>query len=449
MNKAGAAIAHLTPEEKRDLAKRLLRQRGAAVPVVVESSAEVMARQPEGELPAAYYSFDHHPLHLNLKERWPVAGPAYFHVHDSIARDTTTIAGREYTNFANYNYLGLSGHPRVADAVTEAVQRYGTSVSGSRMVGGERPLHHSLEKALTEILDTDDSLAFVSGHSTNVTSIGYLFGPKDLILHDALAHNSVIMGAILSGARRIAFRHNDWQSVDDLLARHRRDFERVLVVVEGVYSMDGDYPDLPQFVEIRNRHKVFLMVDEAHSLGVLGNRGFGIREHFGLRGTDVDIWMGTLSKALASCGGYIAGRESLIFSLRFGAPGFVFSVGLPPANAAAALTSLEIMKEEPERVHQLRDKAGYFMKLAKLSGLPTGSSAGVCVVPLIVGDTERCLKLTEALFRRGINVPPIIYPAVDERSSRLRFFINCTHTNRQIEEAIGIISEEWRLLHDN
>jgi len=295
-------------------------------------------------------------------------------------------------------------------------------------------VHQGLVRDTTQI----GGLEYISFSNYNY------FGPKDLILHDKLVHNSIQMGALLSGARRIAFRHNDWQMVDDLLQRHRRHYERVVVILEGVYSMDGDFPDLPRFVELRERHKVFLMIDEAHSLGVLGARGRGIREHFGLSGNDVDIWMGTLSKSLASCGGYIAGSRALILNLKFNAPGFVFSVGLSPANAAAAFAALQVMAAEPERVAELRRRAGLFLQLARERGLPTGSSKGVSVVPLIVGDTKRCVALTNALLKRGIDVQPILYPGVRERAVRLRFFINGTHTEDQIRWTIGIVEEEWR-----
>jgi 8-amino-7-oxononanoate synthase len=438
----------LSEELKRSLAMQLLRQREPTRPTDVAPTP----RQGTGrsaEIPVAFCSFEHHPGFLALRSRLDdagQAGAAAFRTHNGRAADTTVINGREYLNFANYDYLGLSGHPTVAMQVANAVERYGTSVSGSRMVGGERPLHLALETALAEIFDAEECLTFVSGHATNVTALGYLFGPKDLILHDALIHNSVIVGAALSGARRIAFRHNDWQAVDGLLARHRHDFERVVVVVEGIYSMDGDYPDLPQFVKIRNRHKIFLMVDEAHSLGVMGARGFGIREHFGIAGKDVDIWMGTLSKSLASCGGYIAGSRALIFTLRYGAPGFVYSVGLAPPAAAAALAALEILKAEPSRVRRLQDRGRFFVERANARNLPIGSAAGLAVIPIIVGATSRCLALAQTLFQRGVNVPPVIHPAVDERKSRLRFFVNCTHSEAQIERAMMIIGEEWRAL---
>jgi 8-amino-7-oxononanoate synthase len=434
---------HPASDKKRELANRLLRQRVAHTPAGSNSGAS-------GAIPESHYRFDLHPAYLELLARMEELDPAevgevpYFRLHQGLARDTTRIAERECISFSNYNYLGLSGHPALKAAIVEAIDRYGTSVSASRLVGGERPIHAELEDTLSAALDTEACLAFVSGYGTNVTTISHLFGPRDLILHDALAHNSIQTGALLSGARRVAFRHNDWERVDDLLRRHRSDYERVVVVLEGIYSMDGDYPDLPRFVELRARHKVFLMVDEAHSFGVMGNRGRGIREHFGLKGSDVDIWMGTLSKSLASCGGYIAGSSALVLNLKFNAPGFVFSVGLPPANTAAALAALRVMAAEPERVAELHQRAGLFLELARERGLPTGSSKGIAIVPLIVGYTNRCIALTNALFARGIDVQPILYPAVKERAARLRFFINRTHSEEQIRRAVAIIDEEWR-----
>jgi len=402
------------------------------------------------EIPEEHYRLDLHPAYLELLARMEevgspeIGGVPYFRSHEGLAGDTTRIGERDCISFSHYNYLGLSGHPALKAAVAAAIDRYGTSVSASRLAGGERPIHAELERALTQALDTEACVAFVSGYGTNVTTIAHLFGPRDLILHDALAHNSIQIGALLSGARRIAFRHNDWRRVDDLLRRHRRDFERVVVILEGIYSMDGDFPDLPRFVELRQRHKILLMVDEAHSFGVMGTHGYGLREHFGLAGSDVDIWMGTLSKSLASCGGYIAGCGALVLNLKFNAPGFVFSVGLPPGNAAAALAALRVMAAEPERVAELHQRGALFLQLARERGLPTGSSKGISIVPLIVGDTKRCVALTNALFARGIDVQPIVYPGVKERAVRLRFFINRTHSVDQIRRAMAIIDEEWR-----
>ncbi len=433
----------LASDRKREQANRLLRQR------VTHASPGAHAGDTDA-IPESHYRLDLHPAYVELLARMreldppEIGGVPYFRSHQGLARDTTRIAERECISFSNYNYLGLSGHPALKAAVAAAIDRYGTSVSASRLVGGERPLHVELEKTIAGVLDTEACLAFVSGYGTNVTTLAHLFGPNDLILHDALAHNSIQTGALLSGARRIAFRHNDWQRVDDLLRRYRRDYERVVVVLEGIYSMDGDFPDLPCFVELRERHKILLMLDEAHSFGVMGRGGHGLREHFGLKGSDVDIWMGTLSKSLASCGGYIAGSAALILNLKFNAPGFVFSVGLPPANTAAALAALQVMAAEPERVTELHQRGALFLKLASERGLPTGQSKGISIVPLIVGDTKRCVALTNALFTRGIDVQPILYPGVKERAVRLRFFINRTHSEEQIHRAVGIIDEEWR-----
>ena len=436
------APKHIASDKKRELANRLLRQRANHGPLGSHAG-------DTDAIPEAFYRLDQHPAYLELLERMheldppEIGGVPYFRTHQGLARDTTRISERECISFSNYNYLGLSGHPALKAAVAEAIDRYGTSVSASRLVGGERPLHVELENTIAEALDTEACLAFVSGYGTNVTTIAHLFGPNDLILHDSLAHNSIQTGALLSGARRIAFRHNDWQRVDDLLRRYRRDYERVVVVLEGIYSMDGDFPDLPRFVELRERHKIILMVDEAHSFGVMGKGGHGLREHFGLKGSDVDIWMGTLSKSLASCGGYIAGSRALILNLKFNAPGFVFSVGLPPANTAAALAALQVMAAEPERVAELHKRGALFLQLANERGLPTGQSMGISIVPLIVGDTKRCVALTNALFARGIDVQPILYPGVKERAVRLRFFINRTHSEEQIRQAVDIIDEEW------
>jgi 8-amino-7-oxononanoate synthase len=244
----------------------------------------------------------------------------------------------------------------------------------------------------------------------------------------------------------MAFAHNDWEALDRLLTQCRLQYERVLIVVEGLYSMDGDFPDLPRFVEVKRRHRAFLMVDEAHSLGVLGNGGSGIQEHFGLRGSDVDVWMGTLSKTLASCGGYVAGESALIEHLKCAAPGFVYSVGMPPPAAAAALAALRVMRAEPWRAQTLRQRGRQFLERARALGIDTGLSAGLSVIPAIIHSSLKAARLSEALYRRGINVQPIVYPAVQERAARLRFFISSEHTEAQIRTTVEAIAEELRRL---
>lgn len=370
----------------------------------------------------------------------------FFKLHEGIAGATTRIGGQEYINYASYNYLDLSGHPETSTAAKAAIDGYGTSVSASRLVSGERPVHRELEQAIARIYGVEEAVVMVSGHATNVTAIGYLFGPRDLIVHDELIHNSVLQGITLSGARRLPFPHNNWSALDEILAGQRHQFERVLIVLEGLYSMDGDYPDLPRFVAIKHRYQTFLMVDEAHSLGVMGKTGLGIREHFGLEGSVVDIWMGTLSKTLAGCGGYIAGETALVEHLKFLAPGFLYSVGMSPPLAAASLAALRILQREPERVATLQERGQSFLEQARACGIDTGTSTGLAVIPVITGSSVRAARLAAAMFERGINVLPILYPAVPEKAARLRFFVSCRHTEAQISETVRGIDEELNRL---
>jgi 8-amino-7-oxononanoate synthase len=220
----------------------------------------------------------------------------------------------------------------------------------------------------------------------------------------------------------------------------------VLIVVEGIYIMDGDFPDLPEFIKIKQRHKAFLMVDEAHSLGVLGEKGEGIASHFGVNPKDIDICMGTLSKTLASAGGYVAGDKALVELLRTYAPGFLYSVGIPPASAAAALAALQLLQSEPERVAALRKNSVLFLQKAKEKGINTGLSQGYSVIPVIVGGSIKSGRLADFMFKRGVNVQPIFYPAVEEKAARLRFFISSAHTEEQIVKTIEILSEELNKL---
>ncbi len=393
------------------------------------------------DIPESFYRFDLHPGYKQMQiihkgaSQLDITSP-FFRVHEGVAGATCIINGQQYINFSSYNYLNLSGDPRVSQAAKISIDQYGTSVSASRVVSGERPIHRQLEKAIADIYDVEDAVAMVSGHATNVTTIGYLFGPKDLILHDELIHNSSLVGAQLSGAKRLSFPHNDWSSLDKTLTEQRGNYERVLVIIEGLYSMDGDFPDLPKFIEIKQKHRTFLMVDEAHSFGILGTNGRGIREHFNVEGKDVDIWMGTLSKSLAGCGGYIAGNSALVEHLKFLAPGFLYSVGMPPQVAAPSLAALQILVEEPERVQRLHDRSHYFLSQAKAAGIDTGLSQGQAIIAAITGSSVNAARASKALFEQGINVQPILYPAVPEKNARLRFFISCEHTEQQIDKTI-------------
>jgi 8-amino-7-oxononanoate synthase len=372
-------------------------------------------------------------LHLNFP---------FYRVHDAMAGARSVIAGQPVVNFASYDYLGLNGHPDITAAVIEATKTWGTSVSASRITAGERDFHRQLERALADIYEADDALVFVSGHATAISTVAALLGPKDLILHDSLIHNCVVVGAQLSGATRRPFPHNDLAGLEAMLTATRDKFERVMIITEGLFSMDGDGPDLARLVEIKDRFDCWLMVDEAHSVGVLGATGRGIAEQAGVDPRRVDIWLGTLSKTLVSCGGYVAGSRPLIDFLKLAAPGMVYSVGMPAPAALAALTAIEIMRREPARVARLQANGHLFLRLAREAGLDVGTSAGYAVTPVIIGDSLRTVLLAERLLKRGINAFPIVPPGVPEKSARLRFFISSEHTEAEIRAAVAATAEE-------
>jgi 8-amino-7-oxononanoate synthase len=368
----------------------------------------------------------------------------FFRLHEGRAGPRSVVEGQECLNFSTYDYLGLNGDPRIAAAAKAAVDRYGVSAGASRLVSGERPVHRELEAALAEWHGAEDALVLVSGHATNVTLIGHILGPQDAVLHDAAIHNSCVEGARLSGARRVAFPHNDWAAAGRELSAIRAQHRHVLLVIEGHYSMDGDCPDLARFVDIARRHESWLMVDEAHSLGVLGATGRGIAEAQGVDPREVDIWMGTLSKALCGAGGYIAGPRDLISWLRHTLPGFVYSVGLPPPLAAASRAALDVLRAEPWRVARLAENATALRDGLAARGFDVGASAGRAIVPLLTGSSLKAGRLSDALFRRGVNVQPIVYPAVPDRSARLRFFVSAAHAPEDIAEALEAVSAAAR-----
>ncbi|NLF09451.1 MAG: aminotransferase class I/II-fold pyridoxal phosphate-dependent enzyme [Pirellulaceae bacterium] len=407
------------------------------------------ALPPGTEIAQSVYRFDKFPEYVALRNNLDMLdasgiGNPYFKVHDGPCRDVTIIDGKEYINFSAYNYLGMSGDPEVNEAAKAAIDRYGTSTSASRVVSGQKIIHVELEREMTRFLGTEDTVAFVGGHATNESVIGHLLGPGDLILHDALAHNSIVQGSILSGARRRPFPHNDWKAADELLEQYRHEYRRVLLAIEGVYSMDGDIADVPHFIEVKKRHKALLMIDEAHSMGILGANGRGVGEHFQIAPADVDVWMGTFSKGFGSSGGYISGTKALAEYLRYTAPGFVFAAAMPPAAAAAALASLKILQSDPGRVARLRKNSRLFLDLAKRYGLNTGLSEGTPIVPVILGNSVKSLMLSKALFSRGINVQPIVHPAVEENAARLRFFLASTHSEEQIRYTVEATIEELK-----
>jgi len=416
-------LSKLSAQEKRALLDKLLKERQRSQ----LQGADRFGFPPEYAALAALYE----------NEDGDGIADLFFQSFEGTNGNLASIAGRSFSNFCSYNYLGMSGDPDVSRAAIKAIETYGTSVSASRLVSGERPFHRELEQEIAGWIGVEDSIVFVGGFVTNEDTIGHLLGPDDLVVYDSLIHASVQQGALLSGARAHPFPHNNLDALDNILQRQRKQARRTLIVVEGIYSMDGDIPDLPRLIEMKERHAALLMVDEAHSLGVLGKTGRGIAEHFGADPKAVDLWMGTLSKSLASCGGYIAGSSDLVNYLRRTAPGFVYSVGISPANGAAALAALRKIAKTPERVETLRQRTRLFHTLARDAGLDTGGAhADSAVMPIIVGHTGPALALSRVLKDAGILALPIGYPAVPENKARLRFFISSLHTEEQIREAV-------------
>jgi len=392
-------------------------------------------------------SFENLPAYQQLRSQRALADALeidfpFYRTHGARAGARSVIGNNAVVNFASYDYLGLNGHPEITRAVAAATEEWGTSVSASRITAGERDFHRDLERALAEIYEAEASLVFVSGHATAISTIAALLGPKDLILHDTLIHNCVVVGAQLCGATRRSFAHNDMGNLAEILAATRDRFERVLIVSEGLYSMDGDGPDLGRLVDIKEQFDCWLMVDDAHALGILGKTGRGIFEMANVDPKRVDIWLGTLSKSLVSCGGYVAGSRALIDYLKLTAPGMVYSVGLPAPAAIAALTAIRLMRREPERVERLQANGQLFLRRARTAELDVGTSWGYAVVPIILGDSLRTIMLADRLLKRGYNAFPIVPPGVPEQSARLRFFISSEHTAEDIEGAVAATREE-------
>ena len=274
-----------------------------------------------------------------------------------------------------------------------------------------------------------------------MSTLGCLFGPRDVIFYDALCHNSLLLGAALSGATRIAYPNNDMNALSALLEERRYAYQRAIIVTEGLFGMDGCLCDLPRLIELKREHGCMLMVDEAHSMGVVGKTGRGVREHFGAAPDDVDIWMGTLSKTFCGCGGYIAGSAALVEFLKYRAPGFVYSVGMPPSIAAASAEVVRIMQAEPARLERLHANGRRFLQLAKEKGLDTGRAEGFAVIPVMVGNSLTAAILSQEMRDTGILALPVIYPGVEEGKARLRFFISAMHTDDDLATAVDAAVE--------
>lgn len=344
-----------------------------------------------------------------------------------------TVDGAGFLMMSGYSYLGLNQDPRVVSAAQEAIARYGTGTHGARLLAGSVPIHRELERTIARIKGTDDAIVYGSGYAANVGTIAALCGPRDCVFLDKEDHASIIDGCRLSGAKLVTFRHNDPVELDRKLSQVESSTGSRLVIVDAVFSMNGDIADLPALREVCDRHSALLMVDEAHSLGLLGSRGFGIEDHFG-RSDLVDVRMGTLSKAIPSVGGYIAGSTRLVEFLKHTARPFIFSGALSPGQAAAALSGLNILEEEPWRVHHTRALGDRLRNLLQEAGFDTGSSE-TAIIPIITGTNERALEFAWSCQQEGLIALPIVAPAVPPGTARLRVTVTAAHQERDVEFA--------------
>lgn len=367
----------------------------------------------------------------------------YFRKIESDQDTVVTIDGRKVLMFGSNSYLGLTNHPEVKAAAIAAVEKYGTGCAGSRFLNGTLDTHIALEKALAEFAGKEDAIIFSTGFQVNLGTISCLLGREDYIIWDALNHASIIEGIRLSPAKSLRYKHNDMAALERRL--QQCDPERIkLIVVDGVFSMEGDLCKLPEIVQLAEKYGASVMVDEAHGFGVLGDHGRGVCNHFGL--TDhVDLIMGTFSKSFASIGGFIAGSKTTINFIRHQARSYIFSASCTPAATAAAHKSLEIMLREPERVLALQEKTVYCLDRFRKLGFEIGNTA-TPIVPLFIRDNEKTFRVTAMLFEEGVFVNPVVAPAVAPEDTLIRFSLMATHTYEQLDEAIAKIHKVFQAL---
>jgi 8-amino-7-oxononanoate synthase len=345
-----------------------------------------------------------------------------------------TFQGQSLIMCGSNNYLGLTTHPKVRQAAAGAIERFGTSCTGSRFLNGNMEMHEQLERELADWVGKQAALVFSTGMQTNLGTISALVGRGDVVVMDKDDHASIVDGALLSFGETKRFRHNDMGDLERVLAGIPEN-KGILVVVDGLFSMEGDIAPLPDLTEICRRFNARLMVDDAHAMGVLGG-GHGTAAHFGL--TDqVDLIMSTFSKSFASLGGFIAGDEDVIHYIKHHARSLIFSASIPPANTAAAMAALQVMKEEPERIERLNQIAAHMRKCYQELGFNTGNSQ-TPVIPIIIGDDMRTFQTWRLLFDNGVFVNPVISPAVSQGHQLLRTSYMATHTDEQLERVLEV-----------
>lgn len=351
----------------------------------------------------------------------------------SSEQDTEVICnGKRMLMMGSNSYLGLTNHPKVVEAGIAALKKYGSGCAGSRFLNGTLDIHIELEEKLADLVGKEACLAYPTGYQANLGCISAIVGRGEYIVIDKYDHASIIDGCLLSDGTMVRYNHNDMKSLEQCLKRI--DGKPALIVVDGIFSMEGDIAKLPEISELAKKYGANLMVDEAHSLGVLGKRGAGAAEHFGLT-DDTDFIMGTFSKTLASVGGFIAAEEPLIHYLKHKSRALIFSASLPPASTASVIAAIEIMEEEPERMEKLWENTDYMMQEFKAMGYDTGTSS-TPVIPLHVGDMMTAFKMWSRLGEEGVFINPVIPPAVPPNSCLIRCSFMATHTRAQLDMAL-------------
>jgi len=348
------------------------------------------------------------------------------------------VNGREMGMYASYSYLGLVGHPRINAAAKAAVDKYGTGTHGVRTLAGSLILHKELEEVIAEFKHAEAAITYTSGYVTNLTVISTLMGRGDYVISDKLNHASIVDGCLMSGAEFRRFRHNDMDDLEKRLQQIPGDVTK-LFIADAVFSMDGDIINLPRVVELCRKYNAWLMIDEAHSLGVLGKTGRGIEEHFNL-GDVIDIKMGTMSKTIPSVGGYVAGKKDLITYLRHASRAYIFSAALPPAQTAAAKEAFKVILDEPWRIEKLRLNTDQFIKGLKGMGFDTMLTE-TAIVPILCGSDEKAFALTKAAQHQDVFVLPVVSPAVPEGLARLRATVTAAHETEDINYAMAVIEK--------
>ncbi|MDR2563244.1 MAG: pyridoxal phosphate-dependent aminotransferase family protein [Prevotellaceae bacterium] len=360
----------------------------------------------------------------------------YFRPIESEQDTEVYIHGKKVLMFGSNSYLGLTCHPKIKEAAKAAIDKYGTGCAGSRFLNGTLDIHNELEEKLADFTGKEDAIVFSTGFQSNQGVIPTITGRNDYILLDELDHASIIEGARLSFAKTIKYRHNNMQSLESCLEKCDPDRLK-LIVVDGVFSMDGDIVNLPEIVRLSRKYNANVMVDDAHSLGILGRQGRGTADHFGL--TDqVDFIMGTFSKSFASLGGFVSGDKHTISYLKHNSRALIFSASITPASVAVVLAALEIMKTEPERIEHLWKLTHYCINTLRMRGFELGTTS-TPIIPIIIRNNLKTFKFTSRLMDEGLFVNPVLSPAVSEDMTLIRFSLMATHTQQQVDYAIDKI----------